>query len=483
MRKGLISLLALVVLMAPMVDPVRALPTGELRPQPAVPAQEDIHVVQRGETLFSIAQRYGTTVAAFAHLNGLSDPTRIYIGQRLKIPPSGELEIDPLTAVSYLIQPTDTLSDVARRHATSWQALARLNGLLSPDALHPGQILKVPPVDPVGGLPGALHVVGDDETLFRIAVRHGVSPGALVTANQISNSALLYPGQQLLIPGTGSSRLPAPVESVGVHPLPVSQGGTLVVDVRTSEPVTLTGRLFDRSVRFAEEEGVYYGLAGVHVFTEPGLYELTLVAIDGQARHLELTASVVVESGRFGYERIKASPSLLDPAVVAAEQERLNALRSTFTGTREWSAELQPPGRGSISSYFGTHRAYNDGPYTSYHGGVDFRGPTGAPVYAPAAGTVVFADSLTVRGNALMLDHGWGVLTGYWHLSEIEVGVGEHVDQGDVIARIGNTGLSTGSHLHWEMWVDGVNVNPMEWLKPLFPWSGHTEGSGEGAEG
>jgi len=478
--RRLTSLLVLVLILSVKVGPVHALPADRLRPQPAVPAQEDVHVVQRGETLFSIAQRYGTTVAAFAHLNGLSDPTRIYVGQRLKIPPSGELEIDPLSAVSYLIQPTDTLSDIARRHATSWQALARLNGLLSPDALHPGQILKVPPIDPAGGLPGALHVVGDDETLFRIAVRHDVDLRSLMTANQISNPALVYPGQELLIPGTGSGRLPAPVESVDVHPLPVAQGGTLVIDVRTTEPVTLTGRLFDRPVRFAEEDGVYYGLAGVHVFTEPGLHELTLAATDNGGRHIELTASVVVEAGQFNYERIKASPSLLDPAVVAAEQERIDALRSTFTATRLWSGELHPPGTGSISSYFGTRRAYNQGPYTSYHGGVDLRGPTGAPVYAPAAGTVVFADSLTVRGNALMLDHGWGVLTGYWHLSEIEVGVGEQVDQGDVIARIGNTGLSTGSHLHWEMWVDGVKVNPMEWLRPLYPWPERVTGSGGG---
>jgi murein DD-endopeptidase MepM/ murein hydrolase activator NlpD len=83
----------------------------------------------------------------------------------------------------------------------------------------------------------------------------------------------------------------------------------------------------------------------------------------------------------------------------------------------------------------------------------------------------VLAEPLAVRGNAVVLDHGWGMLTGYWHLSTMEVQVGQQVAPGDLIARIGNTGLSTGAHLHWEMWVGGVNVDPLQWLEPLYPWA------------
>lgn len=464
------SLFVTVLILFALAGPLYASPKAARRSQPAEPNQETFHIVQRGETLFSIAQRYGSTVDAFAHTNGLSDPTKIYVGQRLKVPFAGGFEIDPLSAVPYVVQTTDTLADIARRHRTSWEALARVNGLLSPDVLYAGQVVRVPPTDPAGGLTGALHVVSDGETLLGIALRYDVSPRTLRAANQILNPRILYPGQQLLIPGDGPSRLPAPLVSVDVNPLPVSQGGTLVVEVRTTQAVTLTGNVFGRTIRFAEESGGYYGLAGVHVFTEPGLYELTIQAADESGLSTEIGADVVVESAQFGYERIKASPSLLDPAVVAAERERINALRPTFTERRGWSGVLQRPSGGTISSNFGTRRAYNDGPYTSYHGGVDLRGPTGTPVYAPADGTVVLAEPLTVRGNALLLDHGWGMLTGYWHLSNIEVEVGQRVQQGDLIARIGNTGLSTGSHLHWEMWVGGVNVDPMEWLDRFHDW-------------
>jgi murein DD-endopeptidase MepM/ murein hydrolase activator NlpD len=438
--------------------------------QSAETPQDTFHVVQRGETLFLIAKRYGSTLEALAHANGLADPTKIYAGQRLRIP-GGTVEIDPQSTSPYVVQTGDTLLSIASRYETSWRALAQVNGMLSPDVLYAGQVVLVPLVDgSVGGRSGVLHVIDRDETLFRIALRHDVPPWSVVNANDLSNPALIYPGRQLLIPGEESSWLPAPFISIDVHPLPVSQGETLVFSVRTAEPVTLSGSFLERAVRFAEENDAYHGLAGVHVFTEPGLYELTLTATDGDGRTTGITADVVVEVGRFGYERISAAPSLLDPAIVAAERERLDALRPTFTDSRGWSGPFQRPCGGSVSSYFGTHRAYNAGPYTSYHGGVDLRGPTGTPVYAPAGGNVMMAEPLAVRGNAVVLDHGWGVLTGYWHLSAMEVQVGQEVARGDLIARTGSTGLSTGAHLHWEMWVGGVNVNPLQWLETFYPW-------------
>jgi murein DD-endopeptidase MepM/ murein hydrolase activator NlpD len=437
--------------------------------QSAEPPNETYHVVQRGETLFSIAQRYGSTVNALAHANGLHDPASIYVGQRLKIP-GGGVGIDPQATMSYVVQAGDSLIGIARRYATPWRGLARLNLLISPDVLHAGQVIRVPSAGQAGGPEGGLHVVGDGETLFQIALRYDVPPWSVASASDLAHPALLYPGQTLLVPADGLGRLPAPFETVDVRPLPVSQGRTVVATVRTAKPVTLTGRVFERAVPFAEEKGVYYGLIGVHAFTEPGLYEMALQASENDGRMTEITVDVVVEAEPFSYERIQTSPSLLDPAVVAKERERLNALRPTFSNERSWSERFERPCGGTISSYFGTRRAYNDGPYTSYHGGVDFRGATGTPVYAPVGGTVVLADPLTVRGNGVMLDHGWGVLTGYWHLSSIEVEVGQRVEQGDLIARIGNTGLSTGSHLHWEMWVGGVNVNPLQWLDPFYPW-------------
>lgn len=446
--------------------------------------QTTVHIVQRGETLFSIAQRYSSTVDSITHANGISDPRQIYVGQRLVIP-GGEQGASAQDTSPYVVQAGDTLSSISRHYYTTWQALAQINGLIAPDSIYAGQVIQAPTFGaltdtlvaneepsarpPVGG--GTLYTVRSDDTLFHIALRYGVSPWTLASASRVANPTLIYPGQELVIPNSESGFLPDPFLFVEVQPLPVTQGMPLLITVHTTEPVTLEGRLFGQEAHFAEEEGVHYSMVGVHVFTEPGLYQLELTAVDSEGHNTAISTGIIVQDGRFGYERINLPSSrnnLLDPAIIATERERINTLRFTFTPERHWATPLQRPCAGAISSYFGTHRAYSDGPYTSYHSGVDFRAPTGAPVRAPAGGTVLLAEPLTVRGNAVIVDHGWGLLTGYWHLSTIDVQVGQQVAQGDLLGKVGNTGLSTGAHLHWEVLVGGVSVNGMQWLEESY---------------
>ncbi len=446
---------------------------------PAAQAQSNdppptVHIVQRGETLFSIAQQYGVTVNMITRANGISDPRRVYVGQRLVIP-GGQGGVQE--TVPYLVQAGDTLTSVARRYHTTWQALARINRMLSPSTLYVGQVIQVPATNnqaaPLQSGGDLIYTVRPGDTLPGIALRYGLSPWTLATINHITNPALVFPGQELLIPGAGPGLLPPPFASIAIQPLPVSQGITLIIAVRTTEPVTLTGRLFAQEVRFAEEGGAYYAPVGVYVFREPGLYELELSATNSAGQVTALTTGVIVGAARFGYERIdlpESRTSLLDPAIIAAERERLNALRNTFSPQRYWTTPFRRPCVGVISSYFGAKRAYEDGPYTSYHAGIDFRAPNGTPVYAPTGGIVVLAEPMTMLGNAIVIDHGWGLLTGYWHLSSIEVQVGQQVAPGDRIGRVGSTGLSTGAHLHWEMWVSGTPVDGLQWLEGFSPW-------------
>jgi len=480
-------LLTVWLLIAVSAVPVQACPERSRRAQSSGPPpqssapQATVHIVQRGETMFSIAQQYGVTVDAITHANGISDPRQIYVGQQLIIP-GVEGGVGVQETAPYVVQAGDTLASVARRYHTTWHTLAQVNGLLSPNAIYMGQVIQVPAVSvsageevavhpPVAG--GTLYIVRSDDTLFRVALRYGVSPWTLASVSRVANPALIYPGQELVIPNGEPGLLPEPFAFIEVQPLPVTQGATMVIAVRTTEPVTLEGRLFGQGVHFAEEGGAYYGLVGVQRDEEPGLYELELRAVDGRGQNTVLTAGVVVEAGPFGYERIAlpaSRTSLLDPALIAVERERINAVRYTFSPERRWVTPLQRPCGGTISSYFGTRRAYNDGPYTSYHGGVDFRAPIGTPVYVSAAGTILLAEPLALYGNMIVIDHGWGLLTGYGHLSSIEVQVGQQVAPGDLIGRVGNTGLSTGAHLHWQVWVGGISVDGLQWMEEFYPW-------------
>jgi murein DD-endopeptidase MepM/ murein hydrolase activator NlpD len=448
------------------------------------PPQTTVHVVQQGETLFAIAQRYGSTVDAITHANGIPDPRQTYAGQSLLIP-GAKGDTSTAGTVSHVVRAGDTLASIARYYHTTWQTLARVNDLLAPNAVYAGQVIQIPvPSDlaeaageegiaraPVGG--GVGYIVRSDDTLFRIALRYGISPWTLATTSHVANPALIYPGQELIVPGEGPGLLPAPFAFIEVQSLPVVQGTSMIISVHTTEPVVLTGRLFEREVFFAEEGGTHYGLVGVHVFSEPGLYELELTATDSQGQNTTVSTGIVVEAGRFSYERIDVPygrTNLLDPATVANDRERLDEVRYFFTSERLWTLPFQRPCPGSISAYYGAHRSYNGGPYTSYHSGTDFRAPRGTPVHAAAAGTVVLAEPLALWGNGIVIDHGWGVLTGYGHLSEIGVQPGQTVAQGDVIGKVGNTGLSTGAHLHWEMWVGGISVNGLQWLEGPSPW-------------
>jgi murein DD-endopeptidase MepM/ murein hydrolase activator NlpD len=117
---------------------------------------------------------------------------------------------------------------------------------------------------------------------------------------------------------------------------------------------------------------------------------------------------------------------------------------------------------------FGARRTYGSGADITAHLGEDFGAAAGTPVYAPAAGRVALAEALFVRGNAVVLDHGHGFFTGYWHLQRLDVQPGQQVVAGQKLGEVGSTGLSEGPHLHWEMRVNGVAVDPLQWLAGMI---------------
>jgi murein DD-endopeptidase MepM/ murein hydrolase activator NlpD len=116
------------------------------------------------------------------------------------------------------------------------------------------------------------------------------------------------------------------------------------------------------------------------------------------------------------------------------------------------------PTRGFITSPFGKKRG------NRYHEGMDIAGPTGTPIVAPGDGHVTFTGYKGGYGNTVKIDHGYGITTVYAHCSRIFVQDGDRVKRGEVVAAVGNTGSSTGPHLHYEVHLDGVPVNPKHYL-------------------
>lgn len=170
------------------VGQVLLVPMGQ--PQP--PAETQVYIVQRGDTLFSIAWRYGTTVAELARLNNIANPWFIYVGQSLVIPSGAQPE-----QRVYVVQPGDTLLSIALRHNTTVQALVLLNRITNPWWIYPGQRLLLPQSQ---SRPGRVYTVLPGDTLYSIAWRHGTTVEALAAANGITAPWVIYVGQLLVLP-------------------------------------------------------------------------------------------------------------------------------------------------------------------------------------------------------------------------------------------------------------------------------------------
>ena len=380
---------------------------------------------------------------------------------------------------TYTVQPGDTLAGIADRLGVEMEALAAANGIQDVDRIYVGQVLVIPGRElglaTVRARPG--------ESLEALARRVGVEPPQLAVLNGLSETARLFPGQPVRLPA-GISPPSAPgfgaVTRVEV-PARLVQGHTGRIVLAARRPLSLTVTWNGLPVPVyggrppSSSEWIYRGFLPVPALLAPGAYPVTVAYTATGGVSLVRGFSVRVVEGVYEAQRIMLPPdrsTLLDSQILADELARLRAAWSRADTPAQWQGPFRMPMDADYptTSAYGTRRSYNGGPFTSYHAGQDFAVPAGVTITAPADGIVALAEPLQVRGNAVMLDHGRGVFTGYWHLAEALVQAGQAVKAGDPIGVVGNTGLSTGPHLHWELRIYGIAVDPMQFVdEPLFP--------------
>jgi len=266
---------------------------------------------------------------------------------------------------------------------------------------------------------------------------------------------------------------PAPADpglALVLAPPIVAQGDPVLVRLRAPGARQVVAALGQATVpMFAAGDEAHAGLLPVPAEMSPGEHAVHVTAVDADGTPRDETAVLVVLEAPFGQEGIALDAMVretLEPGLREAESAMLVArVWSVVTAERMWSGVWQRPITISVSSRFGTLRDYNGGAVRERHTGTDLRGRTGTPVAAPAAGRVLLAEPLAVRGHSVWLDHGWGVQSGYFHLHELRVAQGDTVAAGQVLGTVGRTGRATGPHLHWEVRVAGVPVQPLEFLQ------------------
>ena len=395
------------------------------------------------------------------------------------------LQPNPAAAQSpndtYVVKQGDTLASIAADLEIPLQVLADTNQIADVNSIQVGQILLLP-----RGAARRSVIARPGDTIQTIAEREGLSALPLAIFNGTTPTARLFPGQPVRLLQSNAPP-PTPFGSVKIVSIPsaIVQGQAGWLEAEVDRPLSLEAtwngaRLGIRplAVKGKDEKGkdvtIWGGYIPIGASVDPGVYGLRLSYLAANGVTVTRSFPVFVQGRVFPVQEIRLPPdksALVEQEVSQAELDYLAPVWSHTATPIQWRNAFTLPLQTAAptTSPYGVHRNYNSGQYYSFHTGQDFAAPGGSPVLAPADGIVALAEPLTVRGISVILDHGAGLFTGYWHLQEALVVPGEMVQAGDPIGLVGTTGRSTGEHLHWELRVYGVAVDPMPFLdRPLL---------------
>ena len=233
----------------------------------------------------------------------------------------------------------------------------------------------------------------------------------------------------------------------------------------------LKAKFRDKSIALIQHpiksRGIYVGLVGIPLSAKPQKAVILLEWTDSGGGQ---TASVPlgIIDGKYKSESLTVDSrhvtlSKKNLARVRQEKKEIRRIYTSPSDGRLWFGDFKTPLASETTSAFGTQRIFN-GQHRSYHRGTDFRAKVGTPVYASNSGVVRMAKNLFYSGNMVIVDHGINIFTLYAHLSEIQVADGQIIARGQQIGLSGATGRISGPHLHWAVKVNGVYVDPLQFL-------------------
>ncbi len=271
--------------------------------------------------------------------------------------------------------------------------------------------------------------------------------------------------------------LSAPSLEISHKARSVSQGEAVLLSVASDIPLDqVTATVFGKEFRLfpSGNDRLWKGMIAIDLACKPGAYNVRVKAWKGNSGPpaAEKTYPLKVAGKDFAERRLKVDRKYVSPP--QEEMERINReaavtkeLFTLNTPRKYWTGDFIKPVPGGVTSPFGRKNFVNDQP-RSPHSGIDLRGAVGTPVKNPAAGKVILTEELYFAGNTIMIDHGYGMISYFCHLSAIKVKAGDLVTQGEVIGLVGSTGRVTGPHLHWTVKLLGQRIDPMSILALNF---------------
>ena len=295
----------------------------------------------------------------------------------------------------------------------------------------------------------------------------------------MSGRGLLIVGLTVAAPSVGAAQQPAASVTIRVLPANPLKGSAawLLVAPDPVAPgdslVSLEGEAAGEPLHFARARDGMATLLGAPLEGPDSLQVTLRLGYVGRTDTTRI--SVALSAPVLASERLRVAPSMANfdsatEARIDRELAQSRALSARSHGTRRlWRPPFRTPRGGRVTSVYGTPREYNS-TITSRHMGTDFAGAIGAPVAAAARGVVALVADFYLAGHAVYVDHGGGLVTGYFHLSRVDVAEGDTVSAGQRVGGVGRSGRVTGPHLHWIARYGAVTVDPMSLVRlPPLP--------------
>jgi murein DD-endopeptidase MepM/ murein hydrolase activator NlpD len=267
--------------------------------------------------------------------------------------------------------------------------------------------------------------------------------------------------------------------TINAEPTRLVNGAPVLFQVKPPTKLeSLTGTWLTHQFTFTYDASTktWFALAGVAFETTPGKYALELSA-QPAAGKAPLTFTRTFTVAHFQYPQIKVEltvekkftePNPEQQEQIAEGVKIKQDYLSRVTPDRGWDGNFAAPADAATSDVYGSQRIFN-GKAQREHQGLDFRVPTGTPVVAMNSGTVLLARFLYYEGNCVVIDHGQGLLTLYFHLSEFKVKEGDQVKRGQIVGLSGGTGRATGPHLHVGVRWQGIYLDPARLIQLPLP--------------
>jgi len=325
------------------------------------------------------------------------------------------------SAYAYTVKTGDTLYSIARREGVTVEELMRLNGLATP-AINVGQELKLPSER---ATPPRQQELAGVTITAPASVREGGAFTLRLTGERAQQARVRFLSET-------NEDMRAPAEEL----TPIGAAGAYAV----------LGR-----VVLGQKQPVHYE---VRIGDERTEGRIPVTTLPLRVQHLNLPPEI---------SNVRKDPARANEEALV---EKAYALRTPQAWTKPF---LGMTGVYVVSTQFGQPRRYTKDEDLKYHYGIDYAQKTGTPIPAMNDGTVVIAGKYPVRGGLVVVDHGLGVVSMYFHQSKVLVKPGEKVTRGQTVGLVGNTGLSTGPHLHLEVRVRGEAVNPADLFGKLLP--------------